>query len=362
MIEFVNLKRQYDLYREEYEEAALRVLRSGWYILGNELDEFEKMFADKLGIKHVIGVNSGTDALILALRSLGIGEGDEVIVPSYTYIASVLGITENGAAPVLAEPDSFFCLDESRLEPLITERTKAILPVHLYGHPCNMDVICQIAEKHHLYVIEDCAQSHGAQYKGKQTGTFGQIGCFSFYPTKPAGAMGDAGALAVNDDKLAEKLRMIRNYGSIKKYVNELSGINSRMDEMQAAILKISIHHLDEGNEYRRQIAHEYLEGIHNQKIKLPETRKGCMHVWHVFPVFTENRDGLYDYLLENDIKTLIHYPIPPHLQKSLSFLGKQRGDYPVAEYYAKHELSLPIYNGMPMEDVKTIIRIINQF
>ena len=362
MINFVMLKKQYELYKEEYEEAALRVLRSGWYILGKELSEFEKLFADKLGSKHVIGVNSGTDALILAVRALGIGEGDEVIVPSHTYIASILGITENGAVPVFAEPDSFFCVDANTIEPLITERTKAILPVHLYGQPCDMDIICKIAEKHNLYVIEDCAQSHGAQYKGKQTGTFGTIACFSFYPTKPVGALGDAGALAVNDDELAEKLRMMRNYGSRRKYYNEISGINSRMDELQAALLKVSLNHLEEGNEYRRRIAREYIEGIYNEKIKLPKIRNGCNHVWHIFPVLSDDRDELQSFLSSNNIKSMVHYPIPPHLQNSMSFLGKHEGDYPIAEYYASHELSLPIYNGMPMEDVRTIIRVLNQY
>ena len=362
MIDYVNLKRQYALYQEEYEEAALRVLRSGWYILGNELSEFENMFASKLGMRHVIGVNSGTDALIFAVRALGIGEGDEVIVPSHTYIASVIGITQNGAIPVFAEPDSFFGMDVNRIESLITDRTKAILPVHLYGQPCDMDAICDIAEKHHLYVIEDCAQAHGAEYKGKQIGTFGTVSCFSFYPTKPVGALGDAGALAVNDDELAERLRKMRNYGSAEKYVNEVYGINSRMDELQAAFLKVSLNHLEEGNAYRAQVAEEYLCGIYNKKLRLPEIRNACTHVWHIFPVLTEDRDGLQKYLSDHGIKTLIHYPIPPHLQKSLACLDKHEGDYPMAEYYAGHELSLPIYNGMPWEEVKKVISVLNQY
>ena len=362
MIDFVRLKRQYDLYQEEYEEAALRSLRSGWYILGNELNGFERMFAEQLGVAHVIGVNSGTDALILAVRALGIGKGDEVIVPAHTYIASVLGITENGAVPVFAEPDSFFGINPEKIESLITERTKAILPVHLYGQSCDMDTICSIAEKYNLYVIEDCAQSHGALYKGRPTGTFGTIACFSFYPTKPIGALGDAGALAVNDNKLAEKLRMMRNYGSTKKYVNEIPGVNSRLDELQAAVLKVSLRHMEDGNEYRRKIAEKYLNGIHNEKIKLPEIRDNCTHVWHVFAILTEDRDGLQKYLFDNNIQALIHYPIPPHMQLSLSYLGKEKGDYPLSEYYAEHELSLPIYNGMPMEDVEIVIQALNQY
>ena len=362
MVEFVSLKRQFDLYAEEYEEAALRVLRSGWYILGNELEDFEAKFAEHLGVKHVIGVNSGTDALILAVRALDIKEGDEVLVPANTYIASVLGITENGATPVFIEPDEFYCMDASLLEQHITEKTKAILPVHLYGQPCNMDVIMELAEKYNLVVIEDCAQAHGACFKGKPIGTFGDIACFSFYPTKPIGALGDAGALALNDDKLAEKLRMMRNYGSRIKYVNEIPGVNSRMDEMQAALLKVSLSHYEEGNVHRNVIADMYLNKIQNKAIKLPKIRDNCTHVWHVFAVTTEDRDGLQKYLLDKGIKTLIHYPIPPHLQHSLLYLNHNKGDYPIAEYDAEHELSLPIYNGMPLEEVQYVIEMINQY
>ena len=361
-VDFVKLKRTYDLYAQEYEEAALRALHSGWYILGKELEQFEQEFAGYLGVNHVIGVNSGTDALILAVRALGIGPGDEVIVASNAYIACVLAITENGASPVFVEPDSYFCVDAEKIEEQITEKTKAILAVHLYGQPCNMELICDIARRHGLYIIEDCAQSHGAEFKEKLAGTIGDIGCFSFYPTKPIGALGDAGALAVNDDQLAKKIRMMRNYGSEKKYVNEISGVNTRLDELQAAILKVSLKHSGEGNEYRRRIAEKYLAGIQNDKIKLPAVRKDCTNVWHVFPVLTDSRDKLQKYLADHGVQTLIHYPIPPHLQKSMFFLGKKKGDYPVAEYYAEHEISLPVYNGMPMEDVDAVIETLNQF
>ncbi len=237
-VAFTDLKRQYDIYAQEYESAALRVLRSGWYVLGKELEAFEKRFAEYVGARHCIGVNSGQDALILAVRALGIGEGDEVIVPSNTYIASVLGITENGAIPVFVEPDEYFNISPDKIENAITDKTKAILPVHLYGQACAMDDICDIARRHGLYIIEDCAQSHGAQYRGKMTGTFGDIGCFSFYPTKPLGALGDAGALVTDSDELEQRLRKLRNYGSGKKYVNDLEGVNTRMDELQAALLQ----------------------------------------------------------------------------------------------------------------------------
>lgn len=361
-IDFVKLKRTYDLYADEYESAALRALRSGWYILGKELETFEIEFAKHLGVKHVIGVNSGTDALILAVRALGIGPGDEVIVPSNTYIASVLGITENGATPVFVEPDDYYCIDASKIEQYITEKTKAILPVHLYGQPCNMDLICSLAQKYNLAVIEDCAQAHGAKQNDRQVGTFGTIGCFSFYPTKPIGALGDAGALAVNDDALAERLRMMRNYGSRKKYVNEIPGVNSRMDEIQAAILQVSLKHCDEGIEYRSLIAEKYRSEIKNPKIKLPKLKDDMTHVWHVFALMTEDRDVLQRYLFDHGIKTLIHYPIPPHLQESLSYLGFMKGDYPKSEQLADQELSLPIYNGMPLDEVDYLIDVINKF
>ena len=362
MVEFVSLKRQFDCHAEEYEAAALRALRSGWYIMGKELEAFEAQFAEYLGMKHCVGLNSGLDALILAVRALGIGPGDEVIVPANTYIASILGVTENGATPVLVEPDAFFCLDAEKIEAAITPRTRAILPVHLYGQPCDMNRICAIAEKHGLYVVEDCAQSHGARQNGKLTGTFGTIGCFSFYPTKPLGALGDSGAVVTNDPMLADKLRKLRNYGSGVKYVNELEGVNSRLDEVQAAALQVGLKHLEEGNAYRNRIADRYLREIRNPLIKLPETRENASHVYHVFAVLCERRDLLQAHLAEQGIKTLIHYPIPPHLQQCYARLGHKAGDFPVSERYAKEELSLPIYVGMPEEDVARVIEAVNSF
>ncbi|MCR5736913.1 MAG: DegT/DnrJ/EryC1/StrS family aminotransferase [Eubacterium sp.] len=362
MVDFVKLQRIYEMYSSEFEEAVLRTMRSGWYIMGKELTEFEDAFAKYLNTNYCIGVNSGLDALTLAIRALGIGEGDEVIVPSNTYIASILCVTENGATPIFVEPDEFFCIDAEKIEEKITNKTKAIIPVHFYGQACDMDKIMRVAEKYNLFVIEDCAQAHGTKYNGQLIGTFGTVGCFSFYPTKPMGALGDSGAIVTNDSKLADIVKKLRNYGSGVKYVNELEGKNSRMDEVQAAALKVALKHLDEGNEYRRNIAQRYLSEIVNPLIKLPKTNKKSTHVYHVFAITTEKRDELQAYLLEQGIKTLIHYPIPPHLQECYSYLGFSNGDFPIAEKYANQELSLPIYMGMPKEDVDKVISEINSF
>ena len=362
MVEFVKLKRQYDCFAVEYEEAALRAMRSGWYIMGKELETFEAQFADYLNRRFCIGLNSGLDALTLAVRALGIGPGDEVIVPANTYIASVLGVTENGAVPVFVEPDEYFCLNADRVEEAITDRTKAILPVHLYGQPCDMEKICAVAQKHGLYVIEDCAQSHGARLNGKLTGTFGTIGCFSFYPTKPLGALGDSGAVVTDDPILADKLRKLRNYGSGTKYVNELEGVNSRLDEVQAAVLQVGLRHLEEGNQYRNRIAARYLSEIRNPLIALPKTRGGASHAYHIFGVLCQQRDALQKHMADCGVKTLIHYPIPPHLQRCYARLGHSAGDFPVSEAYANQELSLPIYVGMPEEDVDRVIQATNSF
>lgn len=361
-VNFSVLKAQYELYQEEYEAAALRVLRSGWYVLGNELKTFEQNFSRYIGMKHGVGVNSGQDALILAVRALGIGPGDEVITQSNAYIASVLGITENGATPVFVDPDAYFGMDVLQVEKAITPRTKAILPVHLYGQACNMEAITSIAKKHALYVIEDCAQCHGATVYGKKAGTFSDIACFSFYPTKPLGALGDAGMTLTNSDALDEKLRMLRFYGSKVKYVNEITGINSRMDEIQAAVLGVGLKHLENGNNRRRQIAEQYLQGITNPQITLPQARDGYEHVYHIFAVLCERRDELMAHLANCDIQTQIHYPIPPHLSPCYKGYGYKKGDFPAAERYASEELSLPIYVGMTDEEVQYVIKAINAF
>lgn len=361
-VEYTVLRRNYSLYQEEYEEAALKVLRSGWYILGPELERFEQNFAAKMGAKYCIGVNSGTDALILAIRALGIKAGDEVIVPAGTYIASVLGVTENGSTPVYVDSNQFLLIDEDKIERCITKRAKAILPVHLYGQSCNMTTIMDIARRHNLKVVEDCAQCHGSKWKGKNTGTFGDIGCFSFYPTKPLGALGDAGALLTNDSVLADKLRMLRNYGSKVKYHNESIGVNSRMDEVQAAVLNVGLSHLDEMNDIRKHIAERYLEEIWNPKLSLPRIAENASHVFHLFPVLVDEQKKFQGYLLENGVKSQVHYPIPPYVAECYAYQGYSWDEFPKASYIAQHEVSLPLYAGMPENEAEYIIEIVNKY
>jgi len=361
-INFAELSRQYKKYQNEYEEAALRALRSGWYILGKELEKFEADYAEYQSVKNCIGVGNGLDALRFALTALGVGKGDEVIVQTNTFIATAIAITENGAAPVFLEADKYFGIDADAIENAITPKTKVIMTVHLYGQMCDMDKIMEIAKKHNLYVIEDCAQAHGATYKGKMAGTIGDAGCFSFYPMKPIGAFGDSGAVITNNDEVAEKVRMLRNYGSRIKYKHELLGINSRMDEIQAAITGVNLKYVNQGNDERRAIAQKYLNGIKNSKIILPEMRDGCEHVFHVFALRCVERDHLYDYLAENGIHAQIHYPISCHLAECYKDMGYKKGDFPHAEHFAAEELSLPIYVGLTDEEIEYIVDTINKF
>lgn len=361
-IDLAVLGRQFQLHQAEYEEAALKVLRSGWYILGREVENFEKEFAKYLGAKFCVGLNSGLDALTLSVRALKIGAGDEVIVPANTYIATVLAITANGATPIFVEPDEFHNLDADKIESAITAKTKAIMVVHLYGQAAQMDKICAVAEKYNLKLIEDCAQSHGAKFGGKMTGTFGDAGCFSFYPTKNLGGFGDGGMVATDDEELAKNLRMLRNYGSEVKYHNKLEGVNSRLDEMQAALLRVKLSHLDELNDERKRIAEKYLSGIKNSRLQLPKLRAGSEHVYHQFVVCTERRDEFEKYLEDSGIKTVIHYPIPPHLAECYGRLGYKRGDFPIAEKYADEVLSLPMFNGMTDEEINFVIEVCNGY
>ncbi len=361
-IDLAVLGRQFELYQEEYEAAALRVLRSGWYVLGPEVESFEQAFAAYVGRKYCVGVGSGLDALTLSVRALGIGAGDEVIVPANTYIATVLAITANGATPVFVEPDAYFTLDAARIEAVITPKTRAIMVVHLYGQAAQMDAICRIAKAHGLRLVEDCAQSHGAKFGGTMTGAFGDAGCFSFYPTKNLGAFGDAGAVVTDDEELAKTLRMLRNYGSEKKYHNKILGVNSRLDELQAVLLRTKLGHLDDLIAERERIAAAYLEGIKNPAIRLPKQRENANHVWHQFVIETDDRDGFQQYLADHDIQTVIHYPIPPHLAECYQYLGHKEGDYPVAERMAKTVLSLPMFNGMKEEEVQYVIETVNGY
>lgn len=350
------------LHQAEYEKKAIEVLRSGWYILGEEVSSFEREFANHNEANYCVGVASGLDALYLGVRALGISHGDEVLVQGNTYIASVMGITMAGATPVFVEPDEYHNLDTSKLEERITEHTKAIMVVHLYGQASNMGEIMAIAKRHNLKVIEDCAQAHDATFQGKKIGTFGDIGCFSFYPTKNLGAFGDAGAILTNNKELAEHIACLRNYGSKVKYQFEEVGVNSRLDEMQAGLLRVRLRYLDELTAERVKIAQYYHEHIYNNKIIKPQVRNGATSVWHQYVVMCEKRDQLMDHLKKNEITTMIHYPVPPHLSRAYAYLGVKEGSLPVTEQYAKSALSLPIYNGMKEEEMAWVVDALNRF
>lgn len=349
-------------YQEEFEQKALEVLRSGWYVLGKEVSSFEEEFATYTGGNYCVGLASGLDALWIAFRLLGIGAGDEVLVQGNTYIASVMGITINGATPVFVEPDEYFGINVKELEGKITDRTKAILVVHLYGIATPMDEIVRLCEKYHLKLVEDCAQSHGACYKGKMTGTFGDVGCFSFYPSKNLGAFGDGGAVVVKDEALAKEFKVFRNYGSEKRYYNKVVGTNSRLDEIQAGLLRIRLSHMEELTQEKIAIASRYTEGIHNPKIKLPQIPEGATCVYHQYVIRCEERDRLIEYLNEKEIGTIIHYPIPPHLAEAYRYLGHQEGDFPITEHLAKTVLSIPMYNGMTEEEQNVVIDALSRF
>lgn len=358
-----DLKRQYDLHAPEYEAKALEVLRSGWYILGKEVEAFEREWAAMVGTNYCVGLASGLDALWIAFRLLGIGAGDEVIVCANAYIACVMGITINGAVPVFVEPDRYDNIDAARIEAAVTPRTKAILAVHLYGTACDMTAIRRIASRHHLRVVEDCAQSHGNHWQGQVVGSLGDVGCFSFYPTKGCGAFGDAGCITTNDAALAEAARTFRNYGSKVRYQNEVVGCNSRLDELQAGLLRVKLTHLDQFNAERRRLAARYDAGLTLPGLQKPRLRPGADSSWHQYVVHLPGfRDALAAYLKERGIGTIIHYPIPPHLSRAYASLGYRRGDFPIAERYADEVLSLPMYNGMTEAEQTYVIDTINAF
>ncbi len=349
--------------RTEINIAYKNVIDQDWYIQGNECKNFEKEYAAYFDIKSCIGVGNGLDAIYLSLKALGIGYGDEVIIPSHTFIATALAVVYTGATPVFCEVyDDTYLINPNRIENLITKRTKAIVIVHLYGQPAEMDIICELVCKHHLFLVEDCAQAHGATYKGKKIGTFGNTGAFSFYPGKNLGALGDAGAVITNDLELEEKIRALGNYGSIEKYTHLYLGNNSRLDEIQAAFLRVKLPYLDKWNSERQKIAEKYLDGIKNDRIILPTVREGCRCVWHIFAIKCRERDRLQLFLLDKGIKTLIHYPIPIHLQKAFIGYGFNEGDYPITELISKTELSLPLYIGMSDEIIQYVIDTVNMF
>ncbi len=343
--------------------AFHRVYTASWYIEGKEDEAFEKAFAEYCTSKYCVGVGNGLDALMLALKALGIGQGDEVIVPSDTYIATALAVTYVGATPVFVEPDiRTYNIAPELIEAKITDKTKAIMPVHLYGQPCDMDPIMAIAKKYHLFVVEDCAQAHGATYKGRRIGSFGDAAGFSFYPGKNLGALGDAGATVTNDKALADKVRALGNYGSDYKYHHIYQGNNSRLDEMQAAFLAAKLPHLDKMNEERRRTAKCYLDGITNPDVILPFVPDYAVPVWHIFAVRTQKRDALADYLADKGISTNKHYPIPMHMQDCYRELNIPQGALPVAEEISATELSLPMFYGMTDEQIEFVISSVNSF
>ena len=365
MIKYCDLKKITDTYEPQLSEAINRVVQSGWYILGNEVKAFEQEFAKYCGCRYCIGTGNGLDALtiiMLAYKEIGIiQEGDEVIVPANTYIASILSIIQAGLKPVLCEPSWKSCnIDPEKIEELITPRTKAIMAVHLYGRCANIPQIEKIARKHSLKIIEDSAQAHGAMIDGRRTGNLGDASGFSFYPGKNLGALGDGGAITTNDKELAETARAIANYGSQKKYVNIYKGVNSRLDEIQAAALSVKLQRLDADNERRRDIAERYNREINNPLITLPEADNREEHVFHIYPIFCAEREKLQQHLSENGVETLIHYPIPPHKQEALKEFNKHK--YPITERIHREELSLPCNPAMSDCEVEKVIEAVSSF
>ncbi|HEV7137481.1 MAG TPA: DegT/DnrJ/EryC1/StrS family aminotransferase [Steroidobacteraceae bacterium] len=360
-IEFLNLKRVNEPHEAELRAGIERVIESGWYILGEETAAFEREFADYCGVAHCIGVANGLDALHLTLRAYEIGEGDEVIVPSSTFIATWLAVSQAGARVVPVEPDERTCnLDPGRLEAAITPRTRAVMPVHLYGQPADMEPINQIARKYGLRVIEDAAQAHGARYQGRRVGGLGDAAGFSFYPGKNLGALGDGGAITTNDDALADTLRKLRNYGSSIKYRHDLAGLNSRLDELQSAILRIKLRHLDAENARRSAAASTYLDAMADLPLQLPHVHQGAEPVWHLFVVRTPHRDELQSHLHAQGIGTAIHYPLACHRQPA--YCAERWPALPIAERIQSDVLSLPMAPYLPEADIQTVAASIRTF
>jgi dTDP-4-amino-4,6-dideoxygalactose transaminase len=360
MIEYESLGSANREFVDEFREAFENVISAGWYILGNEVRAFEDEFAVYIGSRFCVGVANGLDALTLSMRALDLPERSEILVASNTYIATIIAILNAGHVPVLVEPDSrTYNLAPRLMAASISEKTKAVCVTHLYGKPCRMDQICDLAGERGLKVIEDCAQSHGALLKGRSTGTFGQLGCFSFYPTKNLGALGDAGAITTDDPNLADRLRHLRNYGSLQKYVNVYLGVNSRLDELQAAFLRMKLKHLSKITEHKRNLAEIYFQNLPRSLI-LPFREEDTFDVFHIFPVRCERRDELRAYLLDNHIKTEVHYPIPPHRQEAMR--GILSGDYPISDEIHRTELSLPISYGTTRENATEVCRVIRRF
>lgn len=363
MINYMNFSEMHNSLEEKFKAKFEEILNKNWFILGNEVERFEEEYADYCGAKYCIGVGNGLDALRLILMGYGIGSGDEVIIPSNTFIATALAVSYVGAKVVLVEPDeSTYTIDPLKIEEKITQNTKAIIAVHLYGKVAEMDSILKLAKKYNLKVIEDAAQAHGAIYKNKKVGNLGDAAAFSFYPGKNLGALGDGGAIVTNDSVLAERVRALRNYGSTEKYNHAYKGINSRLDELQAGFLSVKLPYLDQWNKERIRIAKKYYTEIQNKKIHVPAINDDGCNVVHIFPVFCRGRDILKTYLESNGIGTLVHYPIPIHLQKAYQELNEVERTYPIAEKLAKEEISLPLYPGLADEEINFIIQKINEF
>ncbi|MCH8902718.1 MAG: DegT/DnrJ/EryC1/StrS family aminotransferase [Bacteroidetes bacterium] len=361
MIPFLDIRKINNEFQDELEEAVLRVVRSGWYILGDEVNGFEQEFASYCGTKYCVGVGNGLDALHLIFKGLELDPGDEIIVPANTYIATILAVSNNDLVPVLTEPTlDDYNIDINSIEEKITKKTKAILVVHLYGQTCEMDAIQELATKHKLILLEDAAQSHGAVYNGRKTGNLSHAAGFSFYPAKNLGALGDAGAITTNDDNLYEKLLAFRNYGSLKKYEHISKGVNSRLDEIQAAALRVKLKYLDKFNQARRNVAEFYQNNITNGKIILPKAKNPESHVWHVFTIRTDDRKALIQHLQDNGIGTLIHYPIPPHKQLAYKEWGNL--SFPITEQIHNEIVSLPISPVLTEEEMGKVVEAVEKY
>lgn len=363
-VPYLDLKKTYEQITPDLSVALEKVLRSGRVVLGNEVRDFEKKYANFHGVRYAAGVANGLDALVLSLMALGVGKGDEVIVPSNTYIATLIAVSKVGAVPVPVEPNILtYNIDPQKIERVITKKTKAIVPVHLYGQSCDMDFILKIAKKHKLFVVEDNAQSHGAYFKKKMTGSFGDINATSFYPGKNLGAIGDGGAITTNNKKLYDKIILLRNYGESKRYVNPMIGMNSRLDEIQAAFLKIRLSTLPRIIRSKNRIASLYLSGLTDVgDIILPQVQENSTHVYHVFCIRTNKRNEIKKYLDDRGITTIIHYPIPPHLQGAYRHLNYRKGSFPIAEKLARTSISLPIFPEMSDAQIEYVISTIKKF
>lgn len=361
MIKFLDLHKINERYRNELDARIKEILDSGWYLQGKQNEEFSKHFAQFCGAKYALGVANGLDALNLIIKAYGFGPGDEIIVPANTYIATILAISENGCTPVLVEPDiNTYGINPELIEEKITPRTKAIMVVHLYGQAVPMQKIWELAQKHNLKIIEDSAQAHGAEYQGRRAGNLGDAAGFSFYPGKNLGAMGDAGAVTTNDEVLYNKIKAIANYGSDRKYHHIYKGTNSRLDELQAGILDVKLQYLEADNNKRREIARYYRENIKNPLITLPQAYDEKAHVWHVFVVRVKERERFQQYLNDNGIQTVIHYPTAPHKQDAY----KEYADLslPITEQIHREVISLPISPVMTQEEIETVVRVVNEF